>query len=159
MQTLATFSPQAALEVPETRALLLQSHLAIHDAVRRITLHGSRGLGGHPRPDSDIDLALIVDLPPPGEPAAAGALLRAVLDTTLAAWTGRVELDLAAVFDRRRCGLRCLAGDGHDFADCEQTRDCLGVFKIQRGFNGFVDARDVDCRKMQPHLVIWERPG
>lgn len=40
--------------IPNTVALLETSNLTLHPAVSRVVLHGSRGLAGGYRPDSDI---------------------------------------------------------------------------------------------------------
>lgn len=142
---------------PSTHALLATGHLVVHDAVERVTLHGSRGPGGRPRPDSDIDLALGISDAELRRAPDAAALLRAVLSTTLDAWRGAVEVDLAAVFDREGCGLGCLIDPDFDFTTCPTTHGCLGVFKVQRGFDGYVAGEGVDCRRMQPSLVVWTR--
>ena len=157
MNFIRSFHPQVQARLPETHRLLMAGGLALHEAVARVTLHGSRGLSGSPRTDSDIDLALVVDDARLQSAAAPEALLRDVLETTLAAWAGPVELDLAAIFDHKGCGLGCLATEPFDFAPCLATVGCLGVFKLQRGFTGMVDPARVDCRQMQPQLTIWER--
>ena len=157
MTTGIHLNPCLQSTLPETHALLLRGPLVIHDAIRSLTLHGSRGLGGHPRPDSDMDLALIVDEKRLGGDVEPESLLRDVLQTALTGWNGRVEVDLAAIYDREKCGLNCLSAVEHNFHGCARTTDCMGACKIQRGFNGYVDTRDLDCREMQPSMVIWER--
>jgi len=57
------FSPTLAQQLPVIYALLRIANLTVHPSVARIVLHGSRGLAGGARQDSDIDLSLIVDLP------------------------------------------------------------------------------------------------
>jgi predicted nucleotidyltransferase len=47
--------------LPETYPILAASNLSVHPVVRRVVLSGSRGLRGGYRPDSDIDLSLLVD--------------------------------------------------------------------------------------------------
>ena len=125
-----------------------------------INLEGSRGLAGGCRTDtSDVDLTLIVDaaLLPAAEPERAD-LLRAVLHTTLDAWRGSVDLDSAAVFDIGGCcDLRCLDQRGWDDAIIRgRGIDCFGVYKIQRGFDGYV-AQGVELARMYPMLAIWRR--
>ena len=89
---------EAQLEIllPETYTLIMSSNLTVHPGVSRVTLHGSRGLAGGFRLDSDIDLTLIVDAPcgPDME-----SQLQDVLETTLNHWQGSIEPDLAVVFD------------------------------------------------------------
>ena len=114
---------------------------------------------GRPRPDSDLDLSLVVD---PSRLAAAqdqDAFLRAVLNATLQHWQGTIELDLAAIFDKFNCGLRCL--DQAEFSPgvCFREVDCMGLFKIQKGFDGFVPGSLLDVRKMYPLMTIWVRQG
>lgn len=157
MNPIHSFQPQLITRLPETHRLLLAGGLSVHEAVARVTLHGSRGLAGSPRPDSDIDLGLVVDNRFLRAAADADALLDAVLAVTRDSWRGSVELDLAAVFNRSGCGLNCLKIENFDFAACPATTGCLGVYKLQRGFTGTVDPVLVDCRKMQPCLTIWER--
>ena len=136
------------------------ANLIVHDGVRQIVLSGSRGLAGGHRPDSDIDLSLIVDSDqlPPDDPAREN-FLRAVVQTTLDNWQGVVELDTAAVFDRGDCcGLRCLAVSTGDESILQgRGIDCFGVYKIQRGFTGYVPPVGVDVRRMYPIITIWRR--
>ena len=157
MNPILPFHPQLMTRLPETHRLLVAGGMSVHDAVVRVTLHGSRGPAGAPRPDSDIDLGLVVDDRFLRSATDASALLSAVLAATRDSWRGSVELDLAAVFDRNGCGLGCLKIENFDFAACPSATGCLGVYKLQRGFTGTVDPVLVDCRKMQPCLTIWER--
>ena len=61
MDRVLSFDPQFAASFPETYALMLSANLAVHPGVSRVILHGSRGPKGGYRPDSDVDLSLIVD--------------------------------------------------------------------------------------------------
>ena len=97
--------PQLAALCTETAWLLRAAALAVHPRVTAITLHGSRGPAGGYRPDSDVDMCLIVDTTVMTKRAEPTALLRSVLDTTLTHWQGTVEADLAAAYDRQGCGL------------------------------------------------------
>ena len=77
MTRLTDFSPELERRLPATHALLLESNFVVHPAVERVALEGSRGLGGHPRPDSDVDLSLVVDRGAlPAQEPAREALLR-----------------------------------------------------------------------------------
>lgn len=150
------YEPCLKSAAPETSQILEASNLYVHPAVTHIVLEGSRGPVGGFRPDSDIDLALVVnttDL----EPAGIGSLLREVLVDTLERSSCPVELDIAAVYDARRCGLVCLNASGYEDVECrlEQT-GCLGVYKIQKGFDGFVPPI-VEIKKIFPFLTIWKR--
>ncbi len=146
-------------ELPETYRLLAAANLTLHPAVTRVVLSGSRGPAGGARADSDIDLTLLVDTGGlPIGPALAG-LLEDVLATTLDHWRGAVEADLAAVFDTRGCGLACFAErDYHDGA-CAYGGgvDCFGIYKVQKGFRGFVPPIGVEVARVHPCLVIWQR--
>ncbi len=142
--------------LPETARLLRSATLTVHPSVAMITLHGSRGPAGGYRPDSDVDLCLIVEPGGLSQGPELAALLQGVLDTTLRHWTGPVEADLAAVFDDRGCGLGCFEGTT---ACTEGGVDCLGLYKVQRGFHGFVERAGVRVERMQPCLVIWRNPA
>jgi hypothetical protein len=111
MEPLAVFAPGLAQLLPESHALLQAAHLVVHPAVGRVVPTGSRGIHGAPRPDSDVDLSLVVaGAALPADEPAREQLLRAVVETTLSAWRGPVECDLAAVYDQRGCGLTCFSG-------------------------------------------------
>jgi hypothetical protein len=142
--------------LPETHALLIQANLCIHPAVERVVLHGSRGLAGSYRPDSDIDLSLLVDtrrLPPGSD---LGDFLADVIHTSLAQWRGTIELDTAAIFDTRDCCLRCFDQTAYDEQLCsKEGPDCFGIYKTQKGFDGFVRGFGLQVKQMYPCLVIW----
>jgi hypothetical protein len=159
MTHLTDFSPDLGRRLPATHALLLASNLVVHPAVERVTLEGSRGLGGHPRPDSDVDLSLVVDWRAlPAEERARETLLRIVLATTLDSWRGPVECDLAAIEDERGCGLRCFAGERYQVPECPAGGACrFGIYKVQRGFNGYVPWGSIRVELLYPLLEIWRR--
>lgn len=104
---LTAFEPQLAALCPDTARLLQNAAFTVHPRVTAITLHGSRGLAGGYRSDSDVDMCLIVETTGVTERSELAVLLRVVLDTTLAHWRGAVEADLAAAYDRQGCGLSC----------------------------------------------------
>lgn len=144
-----------AATCPDTDRILSDAGLTVHQRVVAITLHGSRGPRGDYRPGSDVDMCLIVDTMGVTERSELAALLRAVLDTTLAHWQGVVEADPAAAYDRQGCGLSCFERLTWDQAQCTiGGQDCFGLYKIQRGYDGFVE-QGVELRKMFPCLVIW----
>jgi hypothetical protein len=141
--------------LPETHALLRSASLTVHPLVRRITLHGSRGLAGGCRPDSDIDLSLLVEL---SRGAGMEDQLRDVLEITLNSWRASVEPDLAVVFDMRGCGLICFDRQTWDQQVCTQGgSDCFGLYKIQKGFQGLVVNAGIQVKLMYPCLRIWQR--
>lgn len=157
MIEITQFNPALAKHLPETHALLVETGLRVHDAVERITLHGSRGPRGEARLDSDLDLCLVVKSSSLAAAPNQDAFLRAVLNTTLQHWQSEIELDLATVFDRSPCGLRCLDQTKFSPGLCANTIDCIGLFKIQKGFDGFVSGPAVDCSKIHPLMTIWDR--
>ena len=143
--------------LPDTYHLLNTSDMTVHEKVTDIVLHGSRGLAGGARPDSDIDLTLITDTRDASE-TELEELLEKVTLTTLDSWQGDVELDLAVVFDSRNCGLKCFYTGVIDETLCPEVgTDCFGLYKIQKGFTGLVHGIGVDIQKMFPCTVIWSR--
>ncbi|HSG87565.1 MAG TPA: hypothetical protein VLA56_00015, partial [Pseudomonadales bacterium] len=120
---------------------------------------GSRGLAGGARADSDVDLSLVVDAPPMARDELA-TLLAQVIGVTVDAWRGGVELDLVAVFDVRGCGLGCfdvVAWGANEVCPFGSGRDCFGAYKVQRGFDGFVEHAGIEVRRMQPSVTVWRR--
>lgn len=138
----------------ETGQLILDSGLWVHDAVDRVTLHGSRGPKGGARSDSDLDLCLVVNIGSLSSARDQGALLREVLLATLDGWKASVNLDVAAIFDKSKCGLLCLDRGDIDPELCTETVGCMGIFKLPVGFISDVGA---DCRLMYPLATIWSR--
>jgi predicted nucleotidyltransferase len=157
MVEIRKFSREFVDLLPETHELLLKSNMVIHDAVVKIILHGSRGLKGGARIDSDIDLSLVVDGSLYTSARDKHALMYAVIETTRIAWTGEIICDLAALYDRSGCGLSCLNHNQYEPALCECTLDCIGLFKMQKEFSGFVSGPIVDCSKMYPLISVWEK--
>jgi hypothetical protein len=154
---ISEFRPELATLLPETYELLRAAHLTLHDAVCQVTLLGSRGLAGGCHVTSDIDLSLMIDVNklPLAEPER-GNILRTVLDTTLCAWKAPIDVDLAAVFDLGNCcGMRCFNQRVWDESIIQgRGEDCFGVYKVQRGFDGYV-TEGVRLAPMYPLLVIW----
>lgn len=162
MLTLQQLQPEALRRLPRTCHLLAAGQFAIHPAVTRITLHGSRGLQADARDDSDIDLCLIVDSTELSIAPDRHDLLRQVLETTLQHWRSPIPLDLAAVLDVTSCGLQCLTieqpvPDFCPFAPRRRQPGCMGVFKIQHGFHGPVPGNAIDICRMYPLIELWRR--
>lgn len=156
MIVVSELESQFAALLPDTHALLRDAHLTVHAGVSRITLHGSRGLQGGYRPDSDVDMCLLVNAGALTDESALDRFLREVLETTLTHWRGSVEPDLAAIYDTMGCGLRCFEKTRFDESACERGGvDCFGLFKIQKGANGFVAGAGVQVKRMYPCLTIW----
>lgn len=157
MDPILNFEPQLAALLPATHAILKTANLTVHSRVSFITLHGSRGLAGGYRTDSDIDLSLTVDMQP-DTLSNLETVLNEVLEVTLGAWQSNIEVDVAAVFDIRRCGLKCFERTVWDEHLCSTGGvDCFGLYKIQKGFNGFVTNAGVQVKRMYPILRIWQR--
>lgn len=104
MQPIQDFETSFIHALPETYTLLASANLIVHPLVSAVVLHGSRGPGGGFRPDSDIDLSLLVD-PSPSENIENE--LQSVVATTLDQWHAVVEPDLAVIFDIHSYGLAC----------------------------------------------------
>ncbi|UCD08908.1 MAG: nucleotidyltransferase domain-containing protein [Dehalococcoidales bacterium] len=142
--------------LPKTYSLLASSGLEIHERVMSIVLHGSRGLKGNARPDSDLDLSLITDIT--GIPNDdLGNVLDDVTRIALDSWQGSVHLDLAVVFDTADCGLKCFYISEWDDRLCDRGTDCFGIYRIQNGLNGFVTNASVHVEKMYPCMVVWRK--
>jgi hypothetical protein len=149
------FEPNFKSTLPQTYALIMSGCLVVHPAASRITLHGSRGLAGGYRLDSDIDLSVIVDaLRTPD----LNGYLQDVIFTTLSHWQGVVELDLAVIFDIRNCKLACFEQRMWDDQVCRVGgMDCFGLYKSQKGFTGLVNNAGIQVPLMYPCLKIWQR--
>jgi hypothetical protein len=152
------FNPVLVDTLPETYRLLRSADLTVHPNVKSIILEGSRGLANRYRPDSDIDLNLVTDLDVKAmSKQQLGHLLEEILNTTLKISRCKVELDLAAVFDGKGCGLACFDVVSYERLQCDkETVGCLEAYKIQKGFNGFVPPI-IQVSKMYPMIEIWHR--
>lgn len=149
------FEPQFAVSLPGTHSLLTSANLVVHPSVSRIVLHGSRGQAGGHRPESDIDLSLIVSLSGKGNIEHE---LREVTEITLSHWRGAIEVDLAVIFDGRQCGLKCFDQTTWDQQICQTGGvDCFGLYKIQKGFDGLVTQAGIQVKLMYPCLTIWQK--
>ena len=67
-----------------------------------------------------------------------------------------IELDTALVFDKMNCGLVCYQQQIYDPTLCLHGKDCIGLYKIQKGFSGFVPEIGLEVKKIYPILIIWE---
>jgi hypothetical protein len=149
------FQPYFAKALPESHNLIMSANLRLHPAVSRVTLHGSRGLAGSFRPDSDLDLSLIVDAP---QESGIERQFQEILETTLSLWQSEVELDLAVIFDVKHCKLACFEQTRWDEQFCKLGGiDCFGLFKTQKGFSGLVTNAGIQVKRMYPCLMIWQR--
>lgn len=155
MKHIQEFKNLLTNNLTETEKILKESNLVVDDSVSKIALMGSRGLLGGFRPDSDIDLGLI--LHPDFEPNEDTC--RKANELTLSKWAGDIELDAAIVFDKMGCGLPCYEKQEFDPGLCDYGKDCIGLFKIQKGFFGFVPDIGLEVRNIYPILIIWDVRG
>ena len=137
----------------ETEIILKESNLVVNDSISKIVLMGSRGVLGGSRPDSDIDLGFILN--PELKPSEG--ICRNANELSLSRWTGDIELDTAIVFDKMGCGLPCFEKQKFDSKICNNDKDCVGLFKIQKGFTGFVPEIGIETKNIFPILTIWDR--
>jgi hypothetical protein len=151
------FDPIFASRFSETFRILESSNLVIHPQVYRISLHGSRGLAGLALPDSDIDICLHLDITQAGTEYELERLLREVLNISIGNWRGPIDLDLAVVYALREGGLEFFEKDFYD-AERFPATACgyFALFKVQKGFNGYVDGNGVLLEKMYPCMLIWQ---
>jgi hypothetical protein len=149
------FEPAFAECLPDTYSLLSAANLMVHPCVSQIVLHGSRGPAQGCRPDSDIDLSLIVKVP---EAQITENLFYDITRTTLEHWRASIEVDLAVIFDLKKCGLKCFEETTWQQEFCQIGGvDCFGIYKIQNGFHGFVTNAGIRVRMMYPCLKIWQK--
>jgi hypothetical protein len=155
LSQISSFLLEFAASLPDAYQLLLSANLVVHPRVIRITLHGSRGLAGGWRPNSDIDLSLIVDV---SEDQIAEPLFQEITMATLDHWQGPVEVDLAVIYDLKKCGLRCFEQITWQKEFCQiGGLDCFGLYKLQKGFHGFVTSAGIQVRLMYPCSIVWQR--
>lgn len=155
LSPISTFLPGFAASLPDTCRLLLSANLAVHPRVSRIILHGSRGLAGGCRPTSDVDLSLIVDVQ---ESQISDSLFHDITRTTLDHWQAAIEVDLAVIYDLKKCGLKCFEQTTWQEDLCQLGGvDCFGIYKIQKGFHGIITNAGIQVRLMYPCLKIWQQ--
>jgi len=156
MTEVSNFDRELITLLPETYRLLKGANLVVHPSVSRITLHGTRGLLRGYRDDSDLDLCLTAETNRSLSRVQLGSSLREVFETTLNHWQGDVELDHSVAFDTMTCGLKCFDRRDFDERVCQKRRTgCLGIYKIGKGFDGFVPGEFVEVKTMYPCLLIW----
>lgn len=144
--------------LPKTYKILKNSNLTVHPYVYKVVLTGSRGLTGNYRADSDIDLSLLVDIRKIKPTENEEKVLKDVIETTMKKWKGEVELDTAAVFDINKCNLKCFNYENYDKSICCcEGIDCIGLYKLQKGFSGYVPKIGIDIKRVYPIISVWER--
>jgi hypothetical protein len=157
MLKVQNFYSELERRLPTTLSILQSSNLTVHENVSSVILHGSRCLPHRFRVDSDIDLSLVVKIPA-GLEQQTVELLPIIFETTMTNWKSDVELDLAVVFDIKHCQLRCFEQSLWDDQLCTiGGRDCFGLYKIGKGFNGIVNQANIQVPLMYPCLKIWDQ--
>lgn len=154
--SISNFLPELAASLPDTHWILSSANLVVHPFVSRVVLHGSRGLAGGCRLDSDIDLSLVVD----GlQDQIIEALFYDITRTTLDNWKSPIDVDLAVIYDLKKCGLKCFEQTTWQQEFCPLGGvDCFGIYKLQKGFHGFLTHAGIQVRLMYPCLTIWHGP-
>jgi predicted nucleotidyltransferase len=147
---------QLKKDLPETYRIMKATNLNFYPNVVKVTVHGSRGPKGGYKPNSDLDMCLVTDL---NEKMLTRELLgkqmRIMLEYTLEDNRGPVELDLAIIFDQKGCGLKCLEVKSYADLKCDkQAKGCMGIYKIQKGYDGFVPPF-AEVKDMYPYALIW----
>lgn len=156
--TIRDFKPELKEKLPETWEILKASAIRVNPRVKKVTLHGSRGPRGKFRVNSDLDICIVTDIDIQLLPEQHwDVILRRVLKMTLDNSKCPVTLDVAAVFDHMGCSLRCLGVEKYEDLKCPlDTPGCMGVYKLQQGFKGFMPPI-TQIEKMFPYMTIWER--
>ena len=150
-------SPQQLVEnalrtrgLSATADLLAASGFSVHPSVAAVVVEGSRGLKNSFRADSDLDIGLVLD---PAE-APTAQLCTQIIHHSLSHWQSDIELDLAVLFDKNACGIVCLQRSSANGLACGKGTDCLGIFKLQKGFSGFVPNLGLTIEMTLPALYI-----
>jgi hypothetical protein len=145
-------------KLPETYRILESSKLTVHPFVYKVVLTGSRGPAGKYRNDSDVDLSLLVESSRLKIEEDEEKILNEILNVTLQAWESPVELDTIAIFAINSCGLNCFDCKTYEDRICkEKGIDCMGLYKTQKGFTGYVPKVGIDIQKVYPMITVWER--
>lgn len=144
--------------LPQTSRLLKDGRLVVDPRVSSIILYGSRGPAGGCRPDSDVNLCLVVDdsgLDRESE-FEHQAAMKAILEETLSQWQGEAPLDLEAIFDIHGCFMRCLRNPAINIKRCPYHGvDCFGVCKLRRGEAHYMLQTGQQVNRIRPCLEIW----
>lgn len=155
MLNISNFLPELAASLPDTHRILSSANLVVHPLVSCVVLHGSRGLAGGWRPESDIDLSLLVETP---DIQISQTLFYDITRTTLDNWRSPTNVDLAVIYDLKKCCLKCFEQTTWQPDFCQLGGvDCFGIYKIQKGFHGFLTHAGIQVRLMYPCMTIWHR--
>jgi hypothetical protein len=144
--------------LPKTYEILIHSGLMIDPYVYKVVLTGSRGLANNYREDSDIDLSLLFEKENLKTTEDEEDVLKDVLKITLSSWSSVVELDTAVVFDICNCQLSCFNCETSKEKYCnEKGIDCIGLYKTQKGFHGYVPKIGINIERVYPMVTVYER--
>jgi hypothetical protein len=144
--------------LPVTYEILKEANLNVHPYVYKIVLSGSRGLSNSFRENSDIDLSLLADIKNFDSQMNQEQIFKEILNVTINNWKSRIELDTVVVFDICNCNLDCFNHEYFYDGICKKGGiDCMGLYKIQKGFNGFVPKMGVSIKLIHPVITLWER--
>ena len=158
MITITEFEPDFAMAFPDLCEALKNGPLVVHDAVSRVTLHGSRGPAGGFQDNSDIDLCLIVDGEQYSYLSQDEELLKDIIYTTLAEWRGSLKLDLRVDFDLRKCGLKCFDESHYKAGICAGGGlDCFGIYEFEDGQPVYVINSSMNVKSIYPCVLIWRK--
>ena len=144
--------------LPQTYEILTNSGLMVHPDVYKVILTGSRGLAGNFREDSDVDLSLLLDKRDLKSKEEEETLFQNVLLITLSSWKSPIELDTVVVYDIGNCNLSCFDWETSKEKRCQgKGIDCFGLYKIQKGFRGYVPKIGIDIERIYPIMAVYER--
>lgn len=152
------FEPIFISTLPDTFLILQSAHFVVHPSVGKIVLHGSRGLAGNYKSESDIDLSLIVEFDANDPWIERESDLEEIFATTFDHWRSLIEVDIALIFELHPCGLTCFSNSYWEKKNsCETITDCFGLYKNQKGFHGIITNAGIRVDRMYPCLKIWQK--
>ncbi|NHZ87382.1 MAG: hypothetical protein GWP19_16190 [Planctomycetia bacterium] len=144
-------------ELPATYDIIVDGNLTFDDRIKMAFISGSRGPSNCYHPKSDIDISLVLDQEMVNNPLQCENDLSEIIGLTVNNWNSSVEIDIALLFAINSCDFECF----YTFPDehgCKLiSPDCFGIYKIQKGFDGFVPKIGVDVDKVFPIGMIWSR--
>lgn len=144
-------------KLPATYDIIVAGNLTIDDRIKMAFISGSRGPSYCYHPKSDIDISLVLDQEMISDPVQCENDLAEIIELTVNNWKSPVEIDIALLFTINNCDFECFYTFPEDYRCKLKSPDCFGIYKIQKGFNGFVPKRGVDIDKVFPIEMIWSR--
>ena len=143
-------------DLPETYKILKSGNLVVDEKIKAVFLSGSRGPANSFKTNSDIDITMILDNELINNPENCEEKLKQIIRYTIDNWIHEIELDTVLIYDNNHCDLKCFLENDISTCKCEKT-DCFGLYKIQKGFKGFVPKMGIDSREVFPIVMIWKR--